>query len=255
MSWQRARFKGQEIWAKVNGQGQLDAEGGRVPIRYQPTPGAKIYRASEGRLELVEGAPIESLDHGISADEVRKAPKKETTAGTPGGFGKAGQRTAAQAAMAVEAARELVEKTEGEGIICFTDGACRGNPGTAGAGAVVLLPSGQRGEASQSLGRATNNIAELTAIGLALKLLDAQAIELTAPGILLTDSAYSHGVLSRGWKAKANQALVAELKAKLAERPNLKLHWIAGHVGIDGNERADALANLGVDGVSNSQWS
>ena len=250
MGWQKAQFKGQDVWAKVQANGQLEVEAGRVPIRYQAHAGAKVYRASEGRIELVSGAPVEQLVEG----EAPSARSKAGSVGTPGGFGKAGQRSAAQTALALGAAQALVGKTQGEGIICFTDGACKGNPGSAGAGAVVWLPDGQKGEASQSLGRATNNIAELTGIGLALQLLDERAVGDEAMGIVLTDSAYAHGVLARGWKAKANQSLVAEIKAALAERPNLQLHWIAGHAGIEGNERADALANLGVSGVSERRW-
>jgi ribonuclease HI len=67
---------------------------------------------------------------------------------------------------------------------------------------------------------------------------------------LFTDSAYAHGVLLKGWKAKANQELIAEIKEDLERWPNLEIYWIAGHVGTEGNERADELANEGVDGIS-----
>lgn len=253
MSWKRARFKGQDVWVQVTADGELVREAGRVPIRYQAKVGAKVYRAAEGRVELVADAEPEALDEGVPAEDARLGSSQQV--GTPGGYGKAGSRTESQAAMAVEAAQELVSRTEGKGIICFTDGACKGNPGVAGAGAVVMLPNGERGEASRSLGRATNNIAELTGIALAMQLLDQHDVNRDAPGIVLTDSAYVHGVLARGWKAKANQALVADLKTSLSERPRLTLHWIAGHVGIEGNERADALANQGVTGLSTTSWS
>lgn len=281
MGWRRARFKDQEVWASVGATGELDAEGGRVPIRYQPTAGAKIYRASASRVVLDPAAPIEALDAGISADApAATAPKGSqgrsktpsssapgpsaggssrsagrADKGMPGGFGKAGSRTAEQIALAAEAAQALVRELEGAGVLCFTDGACKGNPGAAGSGAAVWLPDGRRGEASRALGRATNNIAELTAIGLALELLDDAQVPLECGGAILTDSAYAHGVLVRGWKAKANQGLVSEVKSALARRPGLALHWIAGHVGIEGNERADMLANLGVSGVSKVRWS
>ncbi|MEO1234542.1 MAG: RNase H family protein, partial [Myxococcota bacterium] len=194
MSWQRARFKGQEVWAEVVGPGEPKVEGGRVPIRYQARPGAKVYRASVDRVELEAGASPEALDEGVSADAASAKPTAKK--GTPGGFGKAGTRTAAQAAMAVEAAGKLVAEIEGRGVLCFTDGSCRGNPGPAGSGACVWLPSGRRGEASRSLGRATNNVAELTAIGLALELLDEEGVAQDHPGAIFTDSAYAHGVLA-----------------------------------------------------------
>ena len=74
------------------------------------------------------------------------------------------------------------------------------------------------------------------------------------PVALFTDSSYSHGVLCKGWKAKANQQLIAGIKDRLSGRSGLSIHWIAGHVGIDGNERADALANAGIEGTTSTQW-
>lgn len=256
MSWQRAKFKDQEVWARVSQAGEAVVEGGRVAIRYQARPGAKIYRAAAGRVEVVADAPVEALDEGTSADEASPAKARASGGGrgTPGGFGKAGTRTAAQAAMAVDAAQSLVREVQGKGVLCFTDGACKGNPGPAGSGAAVWLPSGQRGESSRALGRATNNVAELSAIGLALELLDEAGVAKDAPGAIFTDSAYAHGVLARGWKAKANKELVESIKTGLAQRTQLDLHWIAGHVGIEGNERADELANLGVTGVTATKW-
>ena len=64
---------------------------------------------------------------------------------------------------------------------------------------------------------------------------------------LYTDSSYSIGVLTKGWKAKANKELIFEVRDQLKARKSVRLHWIAGHVGIPGNERADALANKGVE--------
>jgi ribonuclease HI len=135
-------------------------------------------------------------------------------------------------------------------VIAYTDGACRGNPGPAGSGVVIELPDGGRIEASRALGDATNNIAELTAVAVALELLDQAAVRADAPVVVFTDSKYADGVLCRGWKAKANTALVAAIKQALARRPGTALHWLAGHVGIEGNERADELANEGVAGIS-----
>lgn len=256
MGWQRAQFKGQEVWARVSGAGALADDGGRVDVRYQPRPGAKVYRASSSRVELVSGAAVENLDDGVAAADPKAKASKKTSgkAGTPGGFGKAGTRTAAQAAMAVEAAQKLIGDLEGEAVLCFTDGACKGNPGRAGSGATVWLPEGPKGESAASLGTATNNIAELTAIDLALDLLDERGIPDDAKVAVFTDSSYAHGVLARGWKAKKNPELVQRVKSRLAARPKLALHWIAGHVGIEGNERADALANEGVAGVTRSRW-
>ena len=61
------------------------------------------------------------------------------------------------------------------------------------------------GERSEWLGEATNNVGELAAIGLALDLLQTAGIETDAPVVLFSDSNYARGVLTLGWKAKANR--------------------------------------------------
>lgn len=131
----------------------------------------------------------------------------------------------------------------------FTDGACSGNPGPAGLG-VVMLTSTQRLELSEYLGEATNNVAELTAILRAAQALPEGARVLK----VFTDSSYSIGVLSKGWKAKANVALVAEVKAALAKLPAWELHHVRGHKGIPLNEAADRLAVQAVEQRSTPGW-
>ncbi len=250
MPWRRATFKDQTVWVEVGADGQPKADGGRVPIRYQDRPGAKIYRAGAGRVDVDDSAPIETLADGAAADEspaANKAPAKKA-AGRGSGFGKAGTRTAAQAALAADAAQRQLAKLEGRAVIAFSDGACRGNPGPAGSGAYVVLPDGGAWEAAMHLGRATNNVAELTAIGLVLDILEEADVGHDEPVAIFSDSSYANGVLVKNWKAKANQALIAELKERLQSWTKLEVVWVAGHAGIDGNERADELANRGVDG-------
>ena len=127
-------------------------------------------------------------------------------------------------------------------IAIFTDGACSGNPGPAGLG-VVVVDEGRRVELSEYLGLHTNNIAELTAVLRALG-----EIPEGRPAMIYTDSQYSIGVLQKGWKAKANVALVAELRAVLKTRPAVKLAYVPGHSGVLLNERADQLAREAVEG-------
>src|SRR5690606_34207502 len=117
-----------------------------------------------------------------------------------------------------------------------------------------VLPDGRRGEASRSLGRATNNVGELVAIGLALDLLEEAGVPRETPVALFSDSSYANGVLTRGWKAKANTELIADLRAQLKRWPGVTVHWVAGHVGIADNERADELANRGVSGITRTAW-
>ena len=67
-----------------------------------------------------------------------------------------------------------------------------------------------------------------------------------APVIVFSDSSYARGVLTQGWKAKANVELIRGIKVQLKARPGVELRWIAGHVGIADNERADTLANAAI---------
>jgi ribonuclease HI len=246
MMWKRAKFKDERVYAEVDDAGALKVDSGRVAIRYSEREGAKLYRAGASRLELEDGAAME-LPAGVSADD--PAPAKPTSK-RGSGFGKAGTRTESQAKAAAADARSRIAALPADTIIAYTDGACKGNPGPAGSGAVVVLPDGRRAEASRSLGRATNNVGELTAVGMALDLLDEAEVPADAPVALFTDSSYVDGVLTKGWKAKANAELIAGLRGRLRRRPGVKLHWVAGHVGVEGNERADVLAERGVAGIT-----
>ncbi|MBX2796622.1 MAG: reverse transcriptase-like protein [Myxococcales bacterium] len=249
MKWRKATFKEKAVWAAVTGAGELAAEGGRVPIRYSSREGAKIYRAGASGVALVEGAPAEDLDEGVSADAARGSARSGSRAGGRGrGFGKAGTRSAGQAAAAKAQARQLLADLPEGTVIAFTDGACHGNPGPAGSGAVVQLSEDRTVEACRSLGRATNNVAELTAIGLVLDILDEAEVPADTAVAILSDSDYANGVLTQGWKAKANRELITELRSRLGDRPGVTVHWVAGHAGVDGNERADALATMGAEG-------
>jgi ribonuclease HI len=255
MAWQRATFKGKQVWIEVGADGAPAGSGGRVAMRYSDRPGSKIYRAGTANVVLDTSSPPVALDAGVSADDAKSASKAGSKAGSRGrGFGSAGRRTDGQKQAAAEAARDLLDELGTDVIIAYTDGGCRGNPGPAGSGVVLQLPGGRRAEASRALGRATNNVAELTAIGMALELLDEAEVPPDTRAAILTDSGYSHGVLVRGWKAKANTELILGLRQRLTERPGVEIHWVAGHVGVAGNERADALANVGVDGVTAKRW-
>lgn len=243
MPWVEATFKDGKVWAEVDTEGRLVERGGRVPVRYSPRAGATIYGAGASRVAPKPGVPPVDLPEGVSADEGGESKPKASGRGS--GFGSAGTRTAAQASAAKSAAQDLVASFSPEAAIGFTDGACKGNPGPAGAGAVLKLPGGEHRERYRALGRATNNVGELTGVLLALELLDEAGFPTTSQAEILMDSQYAHGVLSKGWKANVNQELIATIKARLKTR-KVRLHWIAGHVGVPENERADALANQGV---------
>jgi len=248
MSWIEADFKGTKVWAEVDAAGRPLAEGGRRAIRYSEAAGAKVYRAAASAVNDRGGTPRE-LGPGVSADATIPAggASPGRTSGRGSGFGKAGTRTAAQAAAAAVDAQSRIGALSAETVRAFTDGACTGNPGPAGSGAVVKLPDGRVLERYKALGEGTNNIGELTAIQLALELLTQAGVDPATPVALYTDSSYSLGVLTKGWKAKANVELIASIKAALRPWKQLKIEWVAGHVGVPENERADALARKGVD--------
>lgn len=247
MPWLPGLCNGKDVWVEVDDEGSMLVRGGRVPLRYSEAEGAKLYGASRGNVTLFSGKPKALPPARADAPEGGgAATAKKTSASTPSGFGSAGTRTAAQASAAQAAAGALVSGFAADAVVCFTDGACKGNPGPTGAGCVVQLPDGRRLERHAALGQGTNNIGELSAVGLALDLLDENGVAAAVVVHILTDSKYAIGVLSQGWKAKANTELIAGLKLRLKAR-KAKLHWVAGHTGVAENERADTLANIGVD--------
>ncbi len=137
----------------------------------------------------------------------------------------------------------------------YTDGACRGNPGPGGWG--VLLRSGGRERQIWGGERlTTNNRMEMMAAIQGLT-----ALRRPCRVAVYTDSEYLRRGISewlpqwksRGWKTSArkpvkNDDLWRQLD-DLATRHEIEWHWVKGHAGHPGNERADALANQGVDAV------
>src|SRR5262249_45011507 len=128
-------------------------------------------------------------------------------------------------------------KAPDNAFVAYADGACSGNPGPAGVG-IVLIDGRARRELSQYLGEGTNNIAELTAVEVVVAEIGATE----RPVRIYNDSQYAIGVLTKGWKAKANVELVARVRAALKRLPDVQLHYVRGHSGVPLNERADALA-------------
>ncbi len=129
----------------------------------------------------------------------------------------------------------------GEEICIFSDGASSGNPGPSGIGVVLRFGKHEK-EISEYIGMATNNIAELKAIEAGL--LAVKNTEL--PVRIFTDSNYAHGVLTLGWKARANRQMVDSIKKTMAKFKNLKMVKVKGHAGDKGNERADFLATTAI---------
>ena len=127
----------------------------------------------------------------------------------------------------------------------WTDGACSGNPGPMAIG-VVVIAGDQRKEMGEFLGRGTNNIAELTAIRRGLELAASVAPGQDRPIRVYSDSSYAIGLLSQGWRAKANQELVADLRQFLRPYSQIQMVKVEGHAGVPENERCDLLARQAI---------
>ena len=136
-------------------------------------------------------------------------------------------------------------------VVIYTDGACKGNPGPGGWG--VWLRSGlHERELVGGEALTTNNRMELTAVIEGLR-----ALKWPCEVMVYTDSQYVrqgitewiHNWKKRGWKTAEkkpvkNDDLWRALDAEAA-RHQVHWHWVKGHTGDEGNERADALANAG----------
>lgn len=137
----------------------------------------------------------------------------------------------------------------------YTDGACRGNPGPGGWG-VWMIAGGHEKELFGGDADTTNNRMELMAVIEALR-----ALKRPCKVVLHTDSQYVqkgisewiHKWKARGWrtadkKLVKNVDLWMELDQARAQH-DIDWRWIKGHAGHEGNEKADQLANKGVDSV------
>jgi len=138
-------------------------------------------------------------------------------------------------------------------IIVFTDGAAKGNPGPGGWGAIVVTPDRRVTELGGGSPHTTNNRMELGGAIAALQ----HIASLPGPVAIYTDSTYLiqgitqwvWGWRKRGWKtAQGTDVLNRELWEQLSSligaraRGDVNWHWVRGHVGTPGNERADQIS-------------
>lgn len=147
-------------------------------------------------------------------------------------------------------------------IIIFGDGACSGNPGPGGYGAIILFPDHQVQELAESEPQTTNNRMEISAILKSIHFIMGSKHFETADCVqIFTDSVYlirgatqwMFGWKKRGWKNAAGEPIAnpdlwmqmdKTLYQAKVQNPALKWEWnfVKGHAGIDGNERCDQLA-------------
>ncbi len=138
-------------------------------------------------------------------------------------------------------------------VIIATDGACKGNPGIGGWGALLRAVGGQERELSGAEAHTTNNRMELMG---AIKALE--ALSRPAAVTLTTDSKYVkdgitkwvHGWRKKGWRTADGSAVknveLWQALCKAAEPHTIDWRWVKGHSGDPDNERVDALANAAI---------
>jgi len=204
-------FKGNKVWVEINADGNLKAENGMVRVKYN------LQQDYEYK------AKIENL---FPEDQAVPAGKKTTS------------KTAKKVSTTQ---KDIAEKLPDHCIKIYTDGASSGNPGPAGIG-VVLIYGDKKKEISSFIGSATNNIAELAAIKAGLEKLK----RFDLPVRIFSDSSYAVGLLTKGWKAKANQELVFEIRSLMKNFSDLAFIKVKGHSGIKENEVADFLATSAI---------
>lgn len=208
-------FKGNKVWAQTDINDEFLIENGMVRIKYNLKQDYE-YRVKPENLYPEDQAVPSKKKAGPS-----KSSKKQK-------------------------AKPLTKETDHTAlpdncIKIYTDGASSGNPGPSGIG-VLLIYGENKKEISKFIGMGTNNIAELTAIKVALEELK----RFDLPVRIFSDSSYSIGLLAKNWKPKKNQALVGEIKKLMNGFADLSFIKVKGHAGIKENEVADFLATAAI---------
>ena len=147
----------------------------------------------------------------------------------------------------------MPDERAGDVVDIYTDGACSGNPGPGGWGAVLRYRGREKELSGGEPARTTNNRMELMAAIRAL-----ESLTRAVPVRLHTDSTYLRNGITKwlpswkrnGWQTAGKRPVKnADLWQRLeaaVERHDVDWRWVKGHAGNPGNERADALANRGM---------
>jgi ribonuclease HI len=224
LNWKRMRFKGKKVWMAIDPGGAALSQNKKILIKYQLDQEHE-YWVNETGIESLPESQTQIRQSTRDASQKKKKLKKKN-------------RTRKR----LMGEKELHEPEKDGVIYIYTDGASSGNPGPSGIG-VLLHYNGKKKEISRYIGMATNNIAELDAIRVALEELKRTDL----PVRVFTDSQYAYGVLVLGWKARKNKELVESIRSILPKYQDLKFIKVKGHAGHPGNERADKLATSAIE--------
>ncbi len=217
MPWAIRKFKGDEVWARVDEDGDLVVEDGRVPIRYSDDDSAKVYRAS----------PTNVADDNLAFQQAPFADTREESTTVPPEV-------------------DRLPPPEDDVMEVHVDGAsikeAAAPTGPSGIGVLTRTRDDYR-ELHQYIGETDNAVAELAAALVGLDL----AKEHGGPVRLFTDSQYvKNMIVKRSWNASSNKRLVSMLRNRADEFDDLEVNWVRGHSGDPQNERVDDLANRAV---------
>jgi ribonuclease HI len=241
MSWDRRRYRGNKVWIDVDAAGApvLD-ERGLARMRYKPEDEQRTYTVRPTEIRAVDTVDDAGSPPGSPPPRRKRAAGK---APVPGGDDVPAARPSAPDADAEESSApgDDIPALAGLEVHAWTDGAASGNPGPAGIG-VVLLFREHKKEVSRYLGETTNNVAELTAVLVALRLVKRRDL----PVRVHADSTYTIGVATGAMRAKANVDLVEEIREEARGFADLRYVKVPAHSGVEHNERADALARLAI---------
>lgn len=209
--WKRMRFKQNKVWVAVEADGKIRVHNGKALIKYQKEQDYE-YRVRESDL-----LPLDAESEDAPPAKIHQKRRE------------------------IRPSKNPVGSENPDCIQIYTDGASSGNPGPSGIGVLLRYREHEK-EISRNIGLGTNNIAELEAIRVGL-------LEVKNPDLpvrLYTDSGYAYGLLTLGWKAKKNMALVSDIRMLMKRFKNLTVIKIKGHAGTEGNERADKLATSAI---------
>jgi ribonuclease HI len=229
MPWRPYKLNAKDCWARVDERGEPVAnDRGLVDVIYKVAPTSKLYSAKRANLIERPGELAELEVDPAEAAAPAASPASGTTGKTP---------TRRGGSSNGEGRAPVVAGLPADVIHVWTDGGARPNPGPSSIG-VVIVDDKQHTELSEFLGDGTNQTAELTAMLRGLQ----EVADRERTVVIYSDSAYAIGLLSQGWKAKANVELVAELRALCRQFKDVRFVKVLGHSGISLNERTDQLA-------------